>query len=183
MWMYDTDNSVEDCPLNLSTGTVGGNVDPSATVWQIWARHSNVGGLRYNFGNIYLSFGTAALPDTATVTAAEVRLSHHSTATASDVLLYGGTQPVFGYPIVGADFDDGTTLLGSQAMNTIQSQGFANFTVVSAQINKSGRTQFKVTLGTSCPWPSGNTGTDFWEMDSPHASAGRRPELTVTYQP
>ena len=169
--------------MNLAVGTVGGNVDNSATTWEIWARHSSVGTDKYNTSNVYLSFGTAALSGASALTTAGLVVDHAGTTSTSSVLLYGGTQPIFGTAVDSADFDDGTTLVGSQTMETIQAQGSANFSVPPGQINLTGRTQFKITLDTSCPWPSGNSGTNRWTLSSPHASQGVRPELTVTYQP
>ncbi len=138
-----------------------------------------------------VSFDTSSIPDTATITAATLRLkrgtvsgtspfSTHGTCTV-DIRTggFGGANA-----FAGSDFEAAATATGVASMSNATTNGTFSTGTLNATgrgaVNKTGVTQFKVYFTLD---DNDDLGTDYMGFYSGEAAAGNKPELVITYTP
>ena len=137
-----------------------------------------------------VSFDTSSIPDTATVTAATLRVKRgvlsgtspfttHGTCTVDMSNAFGGSTA-----FAAADFQAAAGTSGVATMSNPASNGTFSTGTLSAAgrtaVNKTGTTQFRFYMTTD---DNDDNGTDYMGFYSGEAAAGNRPELVITYTP
>jgi lysyl endopeptidase len=137
-----------------------------------------------------VSFDTSSLPDTATITAATLRVKRgvvsgtspfttHGTCTVDMSNAFGGSTA-----FAAADFQAAAGTAGVATMSHATTNGTFSTGTLSAAgrtaINKTGTTQFRFYMTTD---DNDDNGTDYMGFYSGEAAAGNRPELVITYTP
>ncbi|HVR95016.1 MAG TPA: M14 family zinc carboxypeptidase [Thermoanaerobaculia bacterium] len=137
-----------------------------------------------------VSFDTSALPDTATITAATLRLKRgtlsgtspfttHGTCTVDMSSAFGGSAAFAAGDFEAAATAAGVASMSSPAANGAFSTGSLNASGRAA-VNKTGTTQFRVFMTTE---DNDDLGSDYIGFYSGEAAAGNQPELVITYTP
>ena len=137
-----------------------------------------------------VSFDTSSIPDTATITAATLRLKRgtisgtspfttHGTCTVDMSNAFGGSTA-----FAGADFQAAATTTGVATMSSPASNGTFSTGTLSAAgrtaINKTGTTQFRVNFTLD---DNDDLGSDYIGFYAGEAASGNKPELVITYTP
>jgi hypothetical protein len=137
-----------------------------------------------------VSFDTSSIPDTATITAATLRVkrgvlsgtspfSTHGSCTVDMSSAFGGSTAA-----AASDFEAAASASGVATMSNPASNGTFSTGTLSAAgraaVNKTGSTQFKFYMTTD---DNDDAGTDYIGFYSGEAAAGNRPELVITYTP
>ncbi|HKV09778.1 MAG TPA: M14 family zinc carboxypeptidase [Thermoanaerobaculia bacterium] len=137
-----------------------------------------------------VSFDTSALPDTATITAATLRLKRgtlsgtspfttHGTCTVDMSSAFGGSTAFAAGDFEAAATAAGVASMSSPAANGTFSTGSLN-AAGRAAVNKTGITQFRVFMTLD---DNDDLGSDYVGFYSGEAAAGNQPELVITYTP
>ena len=161
--------AIERNELNVCPPTTA-PLGPSGSEAELWTVDALFGGDGSNFRrNAYLSFDTSALPATATISSAVLRIRHADDQGPSDnVSLWGGDQPLFGLNGLGPeDFDASALLLDTLVLSNIVALGYADFEVFAGQINPTGPTQLIVQVDDFCPYPDSDA--NYWQFHGPAA--------------
>jgi hypothetical protein len=137
-----------------------------------------------------VSFDTSSIPDTATITAATLRIKRgtisgtspfttHGTCTVDMSNAFGGATA-----FAAADFQAAATTSGVATMSAPGSDGTFSTGTLSAAgrtaINKTGTTQFRAYMTLD---DNDDLGSDYIGFYSGEAASGNRPELVITYTP
>lgn len=141
----------------------------------------------YQFMEIFLSWDTSFIPDTATVTGADIGLYHQNKGVTQDFVIQVRARD-WGTSVTTADFVAGAdlsalTLLASRTTVGIGTNAYWVLTSEAAllsAINKTGETRVVVT---SDRMAAGNTPTtsEFMAVWLNEKGAGYQPRLVVTY--
>jgi carboxypeptidase T len=137
-----------------------------------------------------VSFNTSSLPDTATITAATLRLKRgtlsgtspfttHGTCTVDMSSAFGGSTA-----LANGDFEAAAAVAGVAAMSSPSANGTFSTGSLNAAgraaVNKTGTTQFRVLMTLD---DNDDLGSDYVGFYAGEAAAGNRPELVITYTP
>ncbi len=138
-----------------------------------------------------VSFDTSSIPDTATITAATLRLKRGTVSGTSPFSTHGtctvdisnggfGASTAF----AAGDFEAAATATGVASMSNATTNGtFSTGTLNAAglaAISKTAKTQFKVYFTLD---DNDDLGTDYMGFYSGEAATGNKPELVITYTP
>ncbi len=137
-----------------------------------------------------VSFDTSALPDTATITAATLRLKRgtvsgtspfttHGTCTVDMSSAFGGSTAFAAGDFEAAAAAVGVASMSSPTANGTFSTGSLN-AAGRAAVSKTGTTQFRVFMTLD---DNDDLGSDYVGFYSGEAATGNQPELVVTYTP
>jgi len=137
-----------------------------------------------------VSFDTSSIPDTATITAATLRIKRGTSSGTSPFTTHGtctvDMSNAFGGSTTAAtsDFEAAASASGVASMSNVTSNGsFSTGALNStgmAAVNKTGTTQFKVYFTLD---DNDDLGTDYIGFYSGEAASGNKPELVITYTP
>jgi leucyl aminopeptidase len=139
-----------------------------------------------------LSFDTSSIPDTATITAASLRLVRGTISGTNPFTLLGTCQVdvrtgFFGTAatLANADFEAAATTAAVASLSNPTANGSASTGTLNAAgllaISKTGKTQFKIFFTTD---DNDNNAYDYIGFyGGEAATAANRPTLTITYQP
>lgn len=138
----------------------------------------------YNIYRGYVSFNTSSIQDTATITDAVLKLKTYGDASVVDFTMrvMGGSQPIYGAELEENDWNCGTQEVATWPSSSYPGAGlYVNITILTAQINKTGRTQFELKSDREgyAPQPMQVEYVSFYSADS----AGNEPKLEVTWMP
>ena len=137
-----------------------------------------------------VSFDTSSIPDTATITAATLRIKRgvlsgtspfttHGTCTVDMSSAFGGSTA-----FAAGDFQAAASAAGVASMSHPTSNGTFSTGTLSAAgrsaVNKTGTTQFRFYMTLD---DNDDLGTDYIGFYSGEAASGNRPELVITYTP
>lgn len=137
-----------------------------------------------------VSFDTSALPDTATITAATLRLKRGTVSGTSPFTTHGtctvDMSPAFGgsTAFAAGDFEAAAAAAGVAAMSHPAANGAFSTGSLNAAgraaVNRTGITQFRVYMTLD---DNDDLGSDYMGFYSGEAAAGNQPELVITYMP
>ena len=137
-----------------------------------------------------VSFDTSALPDTATITTATLRIKRgtlsgtspfttHGTCTVDMSSSFGGSTAFAAGDFQAASAVAGVASMSSPATNGTFSTGTLNAAGLAA-VSKTGTTQFRVSMTLD---DNDDLGSDYVGFYSGEAASGNKPELVITYTP
>lgn len=137
-----------------------------------------------------VSFDTSALPDTATVTTATLRIKRgtlsgtspfttHGTCTVDMSSSFGGSTAFAAGDFQAAAAVAGVASMSNPATNGTFSSGTLN-AAGRAAVSKTGTTQLRVSMTLD---DNDDLGSDYVGFYSGEAASGNKPELVVTYTP
>jgi len=169
---------------NSNVGGGGNSTDSNTTALRVgdWSDDTQYRTL--------VSFDTSSIPDTATITAATLRLKRGSSSGTSPFSTHGTCTVDMSSAFSGStafaasDFEATASASGVTSMSNPTSNGtFSTGTVNStgrSNVNKTGKTQFRVYFTLD---DNDDLGADYISFYSGEAASGNKPELVITYTP
>jgi len=129
----------------------------------------------------FVSFDTSSISTSATVATATLKLKTGTYAPnpSFELKIIGGIQPIYGSSLGTEDWSAGSSVIVTWNTGNFMSETYLNLEIPADQINKGGRTQFRLVSSRDeqniSPWQNENM--NFYSGNS----AGNEPILEITY--
>lgn len=127
----------------------------------------------------FVSFDTSAIPDSATINTVKLYLKttgEDKSVTDFNVKVYGGSQPIYGSSLESNDWGCGSLYVCQWSTSNWKTLTWITLSIPTSQVNKQGRTQFKLNSSREGTTPTGWECMVFYSADSNHD-----PFLYVSY--
>ena len=134
----------------------------------------------------YVSFNTSDIRDYAVITDATLKLKTRSDFSDTDFVMkvWGGAQPIYGSSLDADDWGSGTTEITEwDTANYPGDHVYINLTILPDQVNKVGRTQFKLNSSREGQVPPGPSPAFEYVSFYSGDSTDNEPKLEITWLP